>query len=519
MVSLPTDPQFVPASDRAMSVVEVTQVGLMWRVARQKFGLLDEDSLQSSQTTANGNAAMQVSVAQGDPKRKVKVNQVLDQADEAEVPGLGQGDVDSFFRRLASVRVVDLGLAPYADFALFVSFQHRFNKSIKFLNHVLQADGSFVEVSGPSNFDSWISSWRVFENTLLMLTVEVSGVTKKIVSLSALDEYREALGSSGSMALVGGGGDFGRLKRKLHQLHLDGLAPSYNPAIPWESVFREAAKDRVYWDRHVREAALIFMASKGKKKEQPGGTGAATRTGPAEPGGGKSRARNGRGSQKERLRKRLTHAHEDKHTEPPPRPFGGGKGSGSGGKSKGPKRDSKGKFVTDREGRLICFAYNGGGCERRESGTGVGLLAVLAGLTKAVAEICTKVIALGAEDKRFGEDLTNDNFFVKMFDLAKAENVTWIHTAPPCRTFTRDHHGTAKRLLSEGKPQGWGDPQTEDANKLAERCAAFAEQQCELGRWFSVENPADSFIWDLKCMARLRKQPGVVLLCLDQRAF
>ena len=212
---LPTDPQFVPASDRAMSVVEVTQVGLMRGVARQKFGLLDEDSLQSLQTTANGNAAMQVSVAQGDPKRKVKVNQVLDQADEAEVPGLGQGDVDSFFRRLASVRggpvrdeaepsadqisalkvrVVDLGLAPYADFALFVSFQHRFNKSIKFLNHVLQADGSFrtVEVSGPPNFDSWISSWRVFENTLLMLTVEVSGVTKKIVSLSALDEYREA---------------------------------------------------------------------------------------------------------------------------------------------------------------------------------------------------------------------------------------------------------------------------------------------------------------------------------------
>ena len=71
------------------------------------------------------------------------------------------------------------------------------------------------------------------------------------------------------MALVGGGGDFGRLKRKLHQLHLDGLAPSYNPAIPCESVFREAAKDRVYWDRHVREAALIFMAPKGKKKEQP----------------------------------------------------------------------------------------------------------------------------------------------------------------------------------------------------------------------------------------------------------
>ena len=60
------------------------------------------------------------------------------------------------------VRVLDLGLSPYADFALFVNFQHRFAKSLKFKNY----DGSFrtVEVPGPPNYDSWLASWNVFDN-------------------------------------------------------------------------------------------------------------------------------------------------------------------------------------------------------------------------------------------------------------------------------------------------------------------------------------------------------------------
>lgn len=131
-----------------------------------------------------------------DGVRKVKVSEVLDQGDDGVIPKLEQCEVDEFYHQLEKVkggsvrpeveptpdqisamkvRVVDLRLAPYADFALFVNYQSRFAKSLKFTNHILQPDGSFrsMEVPGPPNFDAWLSSWNVFENTLLMLTVPI----------------------------------------------------------------------------------------------------------------------------------------------------------------------------------------------------------------------------------------------------------------------------------------------------------------------------------------------------------
>ena len=158
--------------------------------------------------TGGGNA--------GHPVRKVKNNQVLDQADEGEVPELTQVTIDEHFKILQRVkggpvrpeaepspdqisamrvRVLELGLAPYADFGIFVNYQGRFSRTLKFLNHVLQPDGTFraVEVAGPPNYDSWLSSWRVYENTLLMLEHTVApGTTEAVVTVAALEEYKDA---------------------------------------------------------------------------------------------------------------------------------------------------------------------------------------------------------------------------------------------------------------------------------------------------------------------------------------
>ena len=92
------------------------------------------------------------------------------------------------------VRMVDLQLSPYADFAIFVNHQHRFSKTLKFLNHILHPDGTFraVEVPGPPSFDAWLASWRVFENTILMFAVDVGGAPLPMVTPSALEEYKDA---------------------------------------------------------------------------------------------------------------------------------------------------------------------------------------------------------------------------------------------------------------------------------------------------------------------------------------
>ena len=47
------------------------------------------------------------------------------------------------------VKLVDLDMSPYVDFALFVGFQHRFAMSLKFKSHILQPDGSFRTVEVP----------------------------------------------------------------------------------------------------------------------------------------------------------------------------------------------------------------------------------------------------------------------------------------------------------------------------------------------------------------------------------
>ena len=78
----------------------------------------------------------------GRTSRKVKNNQVLDQTDEAEIPELGQADIDQHFKALhrikggpvrpeaepspdqisaMKVRVLQLDMAPYADFGIYSS--------------------------------------------------------------------------------------------------------------------------------------------------------------------------------------------------------------------------------------------------------------------------------------------------------------------------------------------------------------------------------------------------------------
>ena len=102
------------------------------------------------------------------------MSNVLYQADEAEVPELKQIEVDGLEvqrwagspgdRALTRPGVGLEGQADrYEDFALFVNFQRRFAKSLKFKNHILQPDGSFrsVEVPGPPNYDAWLVCWNV----------------------------------------------------------------------------------------------------------------------------------------------------------------------------------------------------------------------------------------------------------------------------------------------------------------------------------------------------------------------
>lgn len=386
----------VPASDRNLTIVEGTQAGMVWQLARQKYGREVYDPLVVS-TAVTPLPGVGTPVTPGvTPKpttlRKIKNNQVIDQADEGEIPTLDHTTLDDHYKVLRAAkggpvrpetepspdqiaamkaRVLEMDLSPHADFAVFVNFQGRFSKALKFMNHVLQPDGTFkaIEVSGPPNFDAWTLSWKVYVNTLLTLEVEVQGKKMSVVSLSALAEYHDMFRDlvknypeAWHLLVIAEdrcrGEHFPRVRRELEAQHGRGMAPNFEPSRPWDEVFRSASRDRDYWDRHVREPALLFRTA-GKHKEQTGGTGTATDLTSDKP-----RARpKAKRSQKERLKLQLARLKENKEdTATHSGDYNRGKGVGKG-KDKGTKRDAQGRYVTDRQGKPICFAFNNGDCK------------------------------------------------------------------------------------------------------------------------------------------------------------
>eukprot|EP00438_Fugacium_kawagutii_P004240 Skav233304 [mRNA] locus=scaffold3742:106372:119257:- [translate_table: standard] len=451
------------------------------------------------------------------------------------------------------VRVCQLDMAPYADFAIFVNFQHRFSKTLKFLNHTLQPDGTFkaVEVPGPPNYDAWLSSWRVYENTLLMLEVATTAGTQPVASPASMEEYRDAfrdlvVNYPEAWHLLVVAEDrcraehFGRVRRRLEELHGKGLAPEFAPDRPWEHVFRTAARDRDYWDRHVREPALLFRTS-GKHRSQTGGTGTSTdlTSGshvPPPPVGPQRPAR--KKNQRQRLKQRvLTLTQEKKEWESKP-------AAAARDKSRPSKRDSRGRFLTDRAGKPICFAYNNGECKgdphisavppkakapRRtppEAQWGFQeFFAGFAGLTHAVKAACKSLVwVAAAHDTRFGDDLLDDEEYSRLVSRTGKDVPTWLHAAcPPCRTFTRarrqDHHGTVPVLRTDERPEGFGDPDSEEGNLIADRTAAIGERQLEEGCFVSIENPVDSYLWEQKSFKRLAAKPGMKEVVLEQCAY
>jgi hypothetical protein len=296
-------------SQRSLTPVEVTQAGLMWRVARQKYGLVDLDPYdsdalpqpapgQNSNLDSSSTHMTTTSVRQTQT-RQVKMSQVLDQANDGVIPVLTQEEVDLFYATLRGVkggppltdadpspeqisalkvRVIDHGDSPWADFALFTPFNARFLKQLKFKSYVLQSDGSFktVEVPGPANFEIWQSSWKVFQNVLLGLTVqgpdnEVLPVVTPCVLEEYFENFRELVGeypNAWHLCVVAEdrcrAEHFARIRRKRLLEHQQGLAPGFNPKCPWNDVFREAARDTVYWGREVRNKALAFIANGGE---------------------------------------------------------------------------------------------------------------------------------------------------------------------------------------------------------------------------------------------------------------
>ena len=103
------------------------------------------------------------------------------------------------------------------------------------------------------------------------------------------------------------------------------------------------------------------------------------------------------------------------------------------------------------------------------------------------------------------------------------ESVDHAHMAPPCRTLTKsrrsDEHGTVKVLRSEQHPEGWGDSEAVEANLVISRMVILCLLLHRSGATFAIENPWDSFLWQLRCMVKVMQIKSCELILLHQCAY
>ena len=372
-------------TQRSASMRERAAVRLVWKAAAaacrqpgQTLAPVSQDRL------AEAVAALAASTAAaGKIGKKVKASNVIDPADESDVPAATSNQMAEWYDNYkaikygeplpdkeptpdqisaVNVRVVDLLLEPYADFSVLTPHGRRMQKILRHRSWLLQEDGSYkpVEVPGPGNFETWSACFRVYEVILLMLRFPPNKSSSKpslVVTPIALDAYYENFA-----VLVKENPECWHLCQRAEDRcraeHFPRLARRLKEKLgqepTWSEVFVEAAEDDRYWDREVRRPALAFLA-RGSRPSAPLQQMEEQLEDVVRASGGDVKSRNQR---KAETAKRRRLAADAPIVQPPT----SGSGPAKGKKSENHPKQFKGLYVTTEGGQQICFAYAGKTC-------------------------------------------------------------------------------------------------------------------------------------------------------------
>jgi hypothetical protein len=399
---------FQPAVRQRLTPLQAAQVGLIWRVARRlAVGwdvYVDVDPLVGGATEAAGLPARAAVQLAPPDVRKVKLSTYVDQADESEVAlpgpevfaqwqdnwtafarGPADDDEEPNFEQLVALdaRAKD-GRTPYADFAVFLPFARKFVRAHKFTAYVPQPDGGWLkkEIPGPSSYDSWLVSWRVYRVAMIMLNMADE------VALTRYARQVERLAKDWPTAwhLVYLADDKMRaehLEKVRRRVILsieqgDRPPPLWNLARPWSAAFLIAAdSSEAFWDRNVRHIANRWLAQGGRssvpltveeevmksagrlQELRRGAAAGLERQGGADSAGDEGAPLSKKAKKRARDDARL--ARRPAPFPPPPPPAGGaGPGKGKGKDRFAGGKNTQGRYEVDQEGNPLCYSWNNG---------------------------------------------------------------------------------------------------------------------------------------------------------------
>ena len=276
--------------NRAPTLVEAGQASLFIRLCHLVGG--------KGRTLQEMEAAMHAGKASAPPPppvvpkagRKFKMSTVALQGDETEVPMVNESDLVAMYLEYekvygagvrppkdheptieqvsAVVHLLQAGLPPYMDFALFGPFGHRLERKVRLSGLSIGRDGTLkqVELQGPPNIGSWMASYGVL-STILVMT--------KTVDLGILQRYRSHIErlhdrySEKIWAILYQAESRCRLEL-MDRLRRESAAESdaivraggvstYDASRPWNGAWLKAANHESFWREEVIEPAMLIL--------------------------------------------------------------------------------------------------------------------------------------------------------------------------------------------------------------------------------------------------------------------
>ena len=289
----------LPTGD-SLSAINATQVGLMWRLSRRimayqggmaEINFEDVDPWKTVDTSTGTTTVKADDKTHGggsSVKEKVlKMSSLIDQMDESELlpPDVKQvnkwhaqyvrwmgalpdeSEEPSPGQLAGLAKRMDGGGPPYVDFAIFLPYGRRSEKSHKFRTYIPLGNGEIQvkEQPGPPNYQAWLASWRVFKCACIMLD---------ILNLASLARYETAVEKMvrqwpAAWGLICSAEDKARSERwmRLHRRVLSDrdagrqLPHDWSEDKPWSALLVMLATDYEFWSEQVHVPASSWLAN------------------------------------------------------------------------------------------------------------------------------------------------------------------------------------------------------------------------------------------------------------------
>jgi len=260
------------------------------------IGTQEEKSSPGSASAANVQASSTALVPLNTTAaREIKLSTLVDVTLETKLVPLNPSIITQMFRDFATTfgglpssetepsddqvsavkMLLDSGSPPYVDFALFGPHGRRAVKRLMFTVQTWNQDtNKYVreKLLGPGSFDLWWKCWAVLKITLLVLGAAMA---------TPLDSYAEFIREQvntftddcwwiiyqADTRMRSEGME--RLRRsaelEYNEMSAEQKATSkFNPAQPWNEVFRRAASDacseaKGFWDREITQKCVMHL--------------------------------------------------------------------------------------------------------------------------------------------------------------------------------------------------------------------------------------------------------------------